>query len=192
MLPPPKGMAGMKKKTGLPKAKKKSDVEGKGDSVEEKKKKTPEETRMDLEMTRIVAAKKKQVHVILACAVVVICLIIIIGGKWLIQGFSSKTKSAKKTGTTRVNMNTIREKGSSSVSVRRPQAVKASSPLFKEYKNVKNAAKNMPQTNKTEIEAKIKLWEEFVDKNKASHADDKYMKRSEELIKTLKDLKSMY
>jgi hypothetical protein len=108
--------------------------------------------------------------------------------KFLIEGSGPKKRRTSKR-TTRVNMNTVRHKTSPSKAA---VAIPASSSLRGEFNNIRRQAKRMPETKASEIEDKIKLWQGFVDKNKAEHADDPKMKQAIALIKNLKMLKSMY
>ena len=213
-LPPPKGMGGVGgKKKGTSEKSGMSNTQGvKQKTGQSAATKTgiPRSTKTDDldELSRTAAAlgmtntglirlnnkKKTQVYIILGIIVAVICLIIIIGMYWVRVGFAPKKHKTPKV-TTRVNMNTIKKRSSSSSSAStsiRPVAVSEHSSLSKKYLNTRRKAKRMQSKTASDIDAKIQLWQGFIDENKAKHPDDPKLKKAKDVIKNLKDLKSLY
>ncbi|MBN1863280.1 MAG: hypothetical protein JW808_00100, partial [Victivallales bacterium] len=153
---------------------------------------------MDLGVTNsgLVRLKKKKtthLNIIVIIGVVIVCALIIVVMYFVRNGMASKKPTGPKP-TTRVNMNTIKANGSkpsgsggSTVTTMAP-----SSPLTGEFNTLNRRVRKMPQTNVQEIDEAIKLWQEFVDKYEAEYPSDDKLKQAKDLIKALKDLKTMY
>jgi len=138
------------------------------------------------ELQQLQQRKKILIFVIVGSFVAVVCIIIILGMKLLIQG--SGTKKHKK-----VNKFTGVHVGSRKINTsKRGLIIKSSPQISRKFYMVSRKVQSMPQTNKKEIDAIIKLWQSFVDKNGSKHPNDHKIHQAKELIKTLKELQTMY
>lgn len=138
------------------------------------------------ELKRLNERKKAAIFLIIGIFVATLCIIIVIGMKFFIEGIGSgNSRKYKKP------LQRIHEHNRINPAVE-PEPVQPVSPLTAEFNRINRDTKRMPQQNAAQIEEIIRLWQKFVDKNEQKYPNDPKLKQAGDLIKNLKELKTMY
>jgi DNA-directed RNA polymerase subunit RPC12/RpoP len=179
-----KSKSGKKPKRPLGKNGKPTSKKGMDNLSETKTKLVTDEEELHPELLKIHKKKRLIVQCVVSTILIVIGIGVVFGIRWY------KMRPTKRHHTLVIPKKVVEIVPM--VTAAKPAVAVPTSSLDGEFKALRRKVRKMPSKSLEGINAKIKIWQEFIDKNEKDHPDDPNIMKANAILKNLESVKTYY